>query len=254
MTKKLHRVEICFLGTAKAVPDKHHENTHFFIQVGDRNILVDCVGNPIVRLEQAGIDPLSITDVILTHFHPDHVSGFPLLLMDLWLMGREAPLNVFGLEDVVNRAEKMMGLYDWHDWRNFYPVLFHPLPSNEKAILIDSEGVMVQASSLCHMIPSIGIRVTYQDIAIAYSSDTAPCEALVRLAEGVDLLIHEASGEGSGHSSPEQAAQIAEEAGVKKLVMIHYPPSIDHNEWVGKAQKFFSGEVSIAKDLETISL
>ena len=254
MDKLNHRAKVNFLGTAKAVPDKDHENSHLIIEVGNRVILVDCAGNPVVRLDQAGINPLSITDLILTHFHPDHVSGMPLLLMDLWLMGREEPLNIFGLEDVLDRAEKMLDLFDWRDWGSFYPVVFHPLPSDENMTLIDNDGVKVVASPLCHMIPSIGIRVEFQAGALCYSSDTAPCDALVRLAQGVDLLIHEATGEGSGHSSPEQAAEIAQRAGARKLVLIHYPPNIDKDEWVAKAKDHFKGEVVIAKDLMTLSL
>lgn len=254
MIDKNQNINICVLGTAKAVPDKDHENTHLIIEAGDKMILVDCAGNPVVRLDQAGINPLSITDLILTHFHPDHISGMPLLLMDLWLMGRKETLNIFGLEDVINRSEKMMELYDWRDWGSFYPVVFHPLPSSEMVTLMDNGLVKVVASPLCHMVPSIGIRVEFQNGAICYSSDTAPCDALVRLAQGVDVLIHEATGEGSGHSSPEQAAEMALRAGAKKLVLIHYPPNVDHDEWVGKAKKHFPGEVMIAKDLMTLSL
>jgi ribonuclease Z len=93
--------KITFLGTASAVPDRNHQNTHFVVQTESGTVLVDCVGNPIVRLREAGIDPLSITDLVLTHFHPDHVSGVPLLLMDLWLLGRKQPLDIYGLESVL---------------------------------------------------------------------------------------------------------------------------------------------------------
>ena len=83
--------KLIVLGSSNAIPTKDHENTHLAVVCRDRTVLIDCVSNPIVRLEQAGIDPLMISDVILTHFHPDHVSGVPLLLIDLWLMGRCTP-------------------------------------------------------------------------------------------------------------------------------------------------------------------
>lgn len=245
---------ITFLGTSKAVPNRDHENTHLIIQTSGRVILIDCAGNPVVRLDQAEIDPLTITDLILTHFHPDHVSGLPLLLMDMWLMGRKESLNIFALKDVIERVEKMMDLYDWRDWDGFYPVVFHPLPNKELMPLIETDGVKVWASPLCHMVPSIGIRMQFPGVSACYSSDTAPCEALIRLAENVDVLIHEATGEGSGHTSPEQAGEIAQRVGVKKLVLIHYPPEIDVDEWVRKAKEHFRGEVTIAKDLMTITL
>lgn len=247
-------VNIIFLGTANAVPDKDHENTHLIIDAGDRVLMVDCSGNPVVRLDQAGIDPLTITDLILSHFHPDHVAGLPLLLMDMWLMGRKDSLNIFGLKDVTDRTVKMMDLYDWRDWDDFYPVAIYPLPNKERMPLINTESLKVWASPLCHVVPSIGMRMAFTEGAICYSSDTAPCESLNRLAEGVDILIHEATGEGPGHTSPEQAGEIAQRAGVTKLVLIHYPPIIDQDEWVRKAMDYFDGEVIIAQDLMVISL
>ncbi len=102
---------ITFLGTANAVPNKDHQNTHFLVESNEHLLMVDCVGNPVVRLEQAGINPLDLTGLVLTHFHPDHVSGVPLLMLDLWLMGRNKPLPIFGLHDVIVRFEQMMSLF-----------------------------------------------------------------------------------------------------------------------------------------------
>ena len=73
--------KLIILGTANAIPDENHENTHLALLGEHRQILIDCAGNPVVRLKQAGIDLNSLTDLFLTHFHPDHVSGVPSLLM-----------------------------------------------------------------------------------------------------------------------------------------------------------------------------
>ena len=245
---------ITILGTANAVPDKNHESTHLWVDAGDRKILIDCAGNPIVRLEQAGIEPRSVTDVILTHFHPDHVTGLPLLLMDLWLLGRKDPVHIYGLQDVIDRFFDMMNLFEWGSWEGFYPVVFHRLPGNEQMILMDMETIKIGASLLCHSIPSIGIRMQFPTSTVCYSSDTAPCEALVRLAEGVTILIHEATGEGAGHSSPEQAGELAQRVGTEKLVLVHYPPGEDLDEWVRRAKSVFNGEVIAAKDFMTFSI
>ena len=245
---------ITILGTANAVPNKDHASTHLLIDALERVILVDCAGNPVVRLDQAGIDPLSITDLILTHFHPDHVSGVPLLLMDLWLMGRIEPLNVYALDDVIDRTNKMMEIFNWQDWDGFYPVNFYRLPGGESMSLIDTDVVKVWASKGCHMVPSIGLRMQFPGGSLCYSSDTEPCDAIERLAEGVDVLIHEATGEGLGHSSPKQAGEIAQRAGVRKLVLIHYPTDVDADEWVDQAKIFFSGEVVLAQDFMTLSI
>src|SRR5512142_928615 len=100
--------KVIILGSSNAIPSAEHENTHLLVIGEQRTVLVDCVSNPIVRLEQAGVDFNSVSDMILTHFHPDHVSGVPLLLMDLWLMGRRAPFNIYGLDYTLERVKTMM--------------------------------------------------------------------------------------------------------------------------------------------------
>ncbi len=72
-------MEIIVLGSANAIPDESAENTHFLVQVGQRVVLVDCAGSPLVHIPKAGVNFDQIEDIILTHFHPDHVSGVPAL-------------------------------------------------------------------------------------------------------------------------------------------------------------------------------
>ncbi|MFU8826097.1 MAG: MBL fold metallo-hydrolase [Brevefilum sp.] len=246
--------EITFLGTANAMPNKDQESAHLLIETGERVVLIDCAGNPVVRLDQLGFDPRRITDIILTHFHPDHVAGLPLLMLDLWLMGREAPLNIFGLHEVIDRAVQMLNLFGWQDWEGFFPVEFHHLPDLERMSIIDSESIKIFASPTCHSIPSLGVRMQFSGGSVCYSSDTAPCDALASLADGVEILIHEATGEGVGHTSPAQAGAIAQKVGAGQLILIHYPTSVDLDAWVSQAKSCFSGEVIAARDWMQIQI
>ena len=87
---------------------------------------------------------------------------------------------------------------------------------------------------------------------VAYSSDTSPCQSLVRLARGTDALIHEAAGEFSGHSTATQAGQAAARAGVGRLYLIHYPAfDADLSALLAEAQKEFTGPVELARDFGT---
>ncbi len=132
-------IKLIILGTAHAVPDSFHENTHMAFIGKNRKILVDCASNPTVHLANSGIDVLSLTDLVLTHFHPDHVSGVPSLLMNSWLMGRTSLLNIYGLDHTLDRLEMLMDAYDWKEWPNFYPVVLHRLPAVEMVPLLEDE-------------------------------------------------------------------------------------------------------------------
>ena len=76
-----------------------------------------------------------------------------------------------------------------------------------------------------------------------------------RLAAGVDVLIHEASGEGPGHSSARQAGEAARHAEAAKLLLIHYPTGkYQPSDLVEEARSQFAGEIALAEDFMTIDL
>ncbi len=249
--------KLIILGSSNAIPSAGHENTHLAIISGKRTVLVDCGSNPIVRLEQAGIDFESVTDVILTHFHPDHVAGIPSLLMGMWLLGRRAPLNIFGLHYTIDRVEAMMELYGWQEWPNFFTVNFSHIPADAMALVLDAEDLQVFASPVVHFVPNIGLRFDFkaEDKSLVYSCDTEPCPALLLLALGADILLHEASGPFKGHSSAAQAGDLAHRAEVGALYLIHYPTGrFATGDLIAEARKNFQGPVQLATDFMEIDL
>lgn len=243
--------KVIILGASNAIPTKESENTHMVIVGQDRTVLIDSVSNPILRLEQAGLDFNDLTDIIVTHFHPDHASGIPLLLMDMWLMGRQKPLNIYGLHYTLDRVEGLMGFYNWSEWPNFFPVVFYRLPVREMTPVLDCPDFTIHASPVHHMIPNIGLRVNFPQSqkVMAYSCDTEPCDEVIRLSEGADVLIHEATGESPGHSSAAQAGEVASRAEVNKLYLIHYPTGkFKKGDILAEASKTYQGDIQLAKD------
>lgn len=248
---------LVILGTAAAVAFEGHDHTHLLIESDERTVLVDCVGSPVLKLAKVGRHVNQITDLIVTHFHPDHVTGIPLLLMNMWLLGRERRLDIFGLEHAVSRLQAMMDLFDWTEWGGMYPVDFQILAEEELTPVLEGKNLRILSSPVDHLLPTIGLRVEFlkEDFVIAYSSDTAPCPQTVRLADGADILIHEAAGGYQGHTAPADAGAVAEQAGVKKLYLVHY--SVHQRspaEQLAEAQKAFSGQVEMAEDLLEIKL
>ena len=248
-------LKLIILGSSNAVSSQDSENTHMILVGEKRTVMVDCVNNPIHRLEQVGVNFNDITDLILTHFHPDHVSGVPLLLMDMWLRGRETPINIYGLHYTLDRMERLMAMYSWENWPNFFPVAFHHLPASERIPVLDCDEVSIFASPVQHLIPTIGLRFELKKSrkVLAYSCDTEPCKEVIHLAENADVLIHEASGAMQGHSSAKQAGQIATQANAGKLYLIHYPTGnyANHN-LIAEAQQVYQGEIDLATDFLTL--
>ena len=247
--------KLIILGSSNAVSSRDSENTHMVLVGEKRTVMVDCVNNPVHRLDQVGINFLGLTDMVLTHFHPDHVSGVPLFLMDMWLRGRTEPINIYGLHYTLDRMETLMHLYVWENWPDFFPVSFHRLPDSEKALFFDSDEFKIFSSPVRHLIPTIGLRIEFKENqkSMAYSCDTEPCGEVARLAERVDVLIHEATGASRGHSSAGQAGKIATQAEAGKLYLIHYPTGVYSNgDLIAEARQQYLGEVALATDLMTL--
>jgi ribonuclease Z len=214
---------------------------------------VDTATNPFVSLKKGGIEPNEITDLVLTHFHPDHVSGLPILVMGMWFTGRKLELHIHGLEYTLERAKKMLDLFNISAWLNLFPIHYHTIPELESGLapIISEEDFVLFGAKVNHLIPTLGIRAEFPKSGkvLAYSCDTEPCVQVIRLAAGADVLIHEASGALPGHSSARQAGEAATQAKVGALYLIHYPTGqFAMNNLLSDAQEEFSGPVIMAQD------
>ncbi len=124
--------------------------------------------------------------------------------------------------------------------------------------------------------PAFAYRFDGPDRSIVISGDTARSDAVVRLAKGADVLVHEAlwlpavdqivQGAAhaatlkqhilASHTAAEDCGRVAEAAGVKTLVLSHLlPPDnplITDQMWIDAASKYFRGRVVVGKDLMEI--
>jgi len=249
--------ELVILGSSNAVASPGHANTHLLLLTGKKKVLIDCATNPVVRLQEAGCEINSVTHIILTHMHPDHVSGFPILLMDMWLTGRNYPLNVYGLAFTLERIQKMLELYNWLEWPNFFQVNFITISSETHEVVLFDNDLKIYSSPVTHFLPNICLRIELPAVkkSIVYSCDTEPCQNVQDLAYETDMLLHEASGDLPGHSSAAQAGMIAENAKVKNLYLIHYPNNeLSSDNLLIEAANHFSGKIIKAVDLMRINL
>lgn len=150
------------------------------------------------------------------------------------------------------------------------PVVIHPQ---------DDHGVQVSAILVQHapVFPALGYRFDTPRGSVVFSGDTGPCDNVVRLARGADVLVHEVIDvEGiisrirhmpnheavrnhlaSSHSPPEEVGVIASRAGVQTLVLSHLVPGdgeISEDEWEARARTTFDGEIVCGVDLDELAL
>ncbi len=106
-----------------------------------------------------------------------------------------------------------------------------------------------------HYIPTYALRFQTSAASVTYSADTARDAIIGDFARGTDILICEATllpgeseGPYRGHVSVRDAAEMAQEAGAKRLVLTHYPSEAEHAEMLRIAGEAFTGTVAVADD------
>jgi ribonuclease Z len=220
-------MRLVFFGAAGAVPSPSDGNVSFALQAGDRTVLMDASGNPVQSLLRAGLDPLELDALLLTHAHTDHIYGLPSLIHALWLMKRHKPLRVLANPSTAEKARQLLSLMGLLTKEGLFELRWSG--RNQKRVVLD-RSLVISLFPVTHSVPTSGALIQAAEASLAYSADTAPAESVVKRAQGCRALIHEASGvstreeplNAAGHSSARQAADAAARSGVPTLFLCHF--------------------------------
>lgn len=216
------------LGTGAAVSGPHRTTTMLAFATDDDTVVVDCGGDVVQRILQAGLDLDTISALLITHEHPDHVSGFPLFMEKIWLAGRRRPIPVYGIRPALDQARRCFETFDTSGWDDMPEIQWNEVEHEDEATVLENQNWTIIASPGKHAVPVIGLRVTSKESkgVVAYSCDTEPIDAIERLATDAHFLVHEATGASPGHSSAAQAAAVASRCGAVRLLLVHLPPAL----------------------------
>jgi ribonuclease BN (tRNA processing enzyme) len=225
------------------------------VEAGNERIVVD-MGNGTITGLQRITDLFAIDAVLFSHLHPDHCADFlPLVVHRKYhpeppYDPSQRKLPVYGPG---NAASRFAAAYasDEEELRrtNLSDVFsFRPYGTGSQMIA----GFTVTAAKVAHPCEAYGVRIERGGRSLCYTGDSAPCEALVRLADGVDTLLAEASWTDAPnrppnlHMSGRQAGELAAKASVGRLVVTHVTPWTDREEVLAEARNAFPGEVVLA--------
>ncbi|MGD0143935.1 MAG: MBL fold metallo-hydrolase [Rhizomicrobium sp.] len=259
-------LSVLLCGTGSPLPDSRRASGCALIAAGDRLYVVDSGLSSVRNLLLWRVPLEKVDGVFLTHFHSDHIAELGELRLQTWGAGRRTPLKVYGppgVEDVVagfNQAYSHDADYrTLHHGEKFLPredvdMVAVPIPMNgATAPVFDTAGLKVTAIKVHHdpVKPAYGYRFDFDGRSVTISGDTSYYKPLAVAARGSDVLVHEAqSNELVGilgavlsaaghprpakimhdipdyHTTPVQAARIANLAGAKLLVFTHINPPL----------------------------
>lgn len=245
-------VRMILLGVGTGVPDANRENTHMVWDSPDGLLLIDAGGSTYQRLLRAGLNPMQLRGIFLTHSHADHINGLPVLLFQLRLAGYQGRLAIYGNEPTLSLVQRILVAFELEKYQAEVDWI---TVSGGQELPLSSERYRVLTADTVHSRPCLALRFEDRSSrrALVYSADTEPCPAVQELAQGAGTLIHEATTPGPfpGHTSPFQAGEVALRAGVERLVLVHFSPhwTMSASQAIDEVRRAgFMGEVEIGAE------
>ena len=89
-------IDICLLGTGGMMPLHYRWLTALFVRYNGRNTLIDCGEGTQIALRKKGWSPKPVDVILFTHYHADHISGLPGMLLSMANADRTEPVHLYG--------------------------------------------------------------------------------------------------------------------------------------------------------------
>ena len=243
-------LELLVLGTSAAYPGAGKACSGYLIKKGRTHILID-IGTGVLSNLLRWLNPSKLQGIVITHLHPDHfLDIYPLRYFLQFDGSTQSPIRILappGAEEFITQ------LVDKEGKRKFRE-LFQFVNINDEDHFKLGE-IELRFQPVSHFIPTYGVIIG--DKQLVYSSDCAYDFLLSSLAEGAKTLLCESTLQGrmsSGHLTGEQAGLLAQKAGVKRLFLTHFWPSLDLEVFKKEAEKTFPGEIFLARENERYQL
>ena len=279
--------EVIITGTGYPLPDPHRAGPGVLVRYGDTTLQFDTGRATAQRLAAAGVWLPDLTAVFVTHHHSDHLTGFPDVVLSHWVIARGDHVKALPVVLPAGPAQDYVSEM-LHPWRHDLAVRAEHSQRNKTAEIdvIAFEAptsptevwrlgdVTVSAAQVRHepVFPAVGYRVSTPDGEVAISGDTLVCDEVAVLADGVDVLIHEAmlfpiieQGPAARHFILEYHADTrllgaqAAELDLPTLVLTHLIPAPgteateqDYEDAI--RANGYTGDLLVARDLDKVVL
>ncbi|MGH3197119.1 MAG: MBL fold metallo-hydrolase [Streptosporangiaceae bacterium] len=239
-------MRLTVIGCAGSFPGPDSPASCYLLEAEGFRLVID-LGNGALGALQRHAELFGVDAICLSHLHADHCVD----LGSYWVArqytadGPMSPIPVHGPRGTAERVagfggEDMVAVRARFGFHDLDPGPFEVGPFR------------ITADHMNHPVETFGFRVEHDGWRLAYSADTGESDALVRLAEGADLLLCEASfldgpvNPANLHLTARQAAGHAARAGVGQLVLTHLVPWNDRERTLAEAAGTYQGQLSLA--------
>ncbi len=285
------RIHVLGAGTPTPTPTRF--GSSYVVELAGEKIMIDCGPATTHKMVKAGLWPTDIDYLFFTHHHFDHDVDYPCFLLCRWdqSVGRENTLQVFGPPPTEKFTDDILredgGLFA-HDWKtrvnNPSSQQLHvnrggTLPRKPPDLFAkdvgpgkvfsggDWEVTAAEAEHVQPYLDSLAYRVDSPEGSMVFTGDTQPCESVVELARGADIMLcmcwddqetMDRNGEAHRQCGTTGAARMAQEAEVGALALVHIGPNLSQHgtmeKGIGDVSAIYDGKVIFTDELLTIDV
>jgi ribonuclease BN (tRNA processing enzyme) len=221
---------VCGCGTA--APDRERAASGFLLETSGLTLLLDCGPGVVHHMAKFDLPWQSISHLLITHFHNDHIGDVPALFF-AWKWGmlpaRTSALHILAPSGMQKKLKHMAHAMGEHVLNPGFDVQVDESKGEDEWLLRDV--VHVKTLRTPHTPESVAFRVDAPDGSIGYTGDTGYSEQLAVFMSRVDLLIMECSLPDhlamDTHLTPSRAARMAQQSNPGALIVTHVYPQLD---------------------------
>ena len=209
-------------------------NDHSCYTVSDRILIVACP-SVVTQLQEAGVDPLDVHLVLVTHMHCDHYMGLAPL-MHYWRVCRQTDLSgltIAGPRETVQDYVDFTLRFVFRDKLDACVTRMPRILPLGEGDTLHHAGYAVHVHEADHAVPARSYRLVHEESgrSVGFTGDTRYQQSLPGFFRDVDLLLHEVSlgagpvdpvhNAGCRHSSAQEAVRVCRESGARRLLLTH---------------------------------
>ena len=147
-------LQVTLLGTGGMMPLVNRALASAMLSANGRRLLIDCGEGTQVRIRACGLSFKPIDGILITHFHGDHISGLPGLLLSMGNQGRTEPVEIAGPAGLAHVVDSLRVIAPGLPFEVVYREIDPDLPG-----MFECAGMRVAPFALQHSVPCLGYRV-----------------------------------------------------------------------------------------------
>ncbi|MBS7622203.1 MBL fold metallo-hydrolase [Candidatus Bathyarchaeota archaeon] len=261
-------MRVQFLGAGTIVPTLKRSYSSILVETSHEKFLVDIGPATLYKLYRSGTNIEEIDQMLLSHFHVDHVADYlPLIHTKAFNpetgeMQPKGTLTIYGPRGLSQFTRDL--LENVSPWKSVADSLgcsgYLSLHEVTEGVFKNGSGWVGAATPVQHA-GGVAYRIESEGRSLTYSGDTVPDENLIRLAKQTDLLIHECSFPNEDllvglHTSASKLGEIAAKTDCGRLAITHLYPVCEEkiDEMIETIQRDYDGEVVVAEDYMVIDV